>query len=161
MIAAEKKSVSRAAADCAHAAAVGVDACRVRIAESASVHRSPEVRVELEVGAAPFLAHRPEHALEVRLRLGMGAVDRVPRTVPPSAERHAIGSQRRAGGICDEPGGMLTKYERLFFSDERRDPDGRLESAAANVCKNSANASAKGRAGLEPIAHRTLIAVSD
>ena len=56
---------------------------------------------------------------------------------------------------------MLLKDVRLFFSDERRHPDGRLEAALANLFQNALHVAAKRRAGLEPVAHRRLIAVVD
>ncbi len=69
MVAPENEAVACAADDRVHAAAVGLDAGRARVVEPPAVHRTPEVRVELEVRAAPFGVHDVENALQVRLRL--------------------------------------------------------------------------------------------
>src|SRR5438876_4442555 len=103
MIAAEEKRVARAAHDRLHPATVRLDPRRVRIVETAAVHRAPEVRVELEVRAAPLLAHRRKETLEMLLDVRMRAVERVPRAATPASERHAIGAQRRTIRILDEP----------------------------------------------------------
>src|SRR5262249_40626890 len=113
MIAAEEESIARATRNRRHAAPVGFNPRRARIMEPSAVHRAPEGRIELEVGAPPLLAHRAEYALEVCLRLRMRSVDRVPRTAAPSAERHTIGSQRRAVGVANEPIGMLLEQMRV------------------------------------------------
>ena len=135
VIAAEDEAVARAAQDRLHPAAVGFDARRPRIVEASAVHRAPEVRVELEVGAAPFLPHRAEHVLEVLLHLGMRAVERVPGAAPPAAEGDLVRAQRLAVGVLDEPVGMLLEDVRSFLGDERRDPDRRLESALADLLR--------------------------
>src|SRR5439155_10182428 len=96
MIAAEDERIARAAKDRLHAAAIRFDARRLRIVETAAVHRAPEVRVQLEVGAAPFLPHRAEDVREMLLRIAVRAVERVPGTATPAAKGHAIGSQRCA-----------------------------------------------------------------
>ena len=131
------------------------------IVEPAAMHRAPEIGVELEIGATPFLAHGAKELFEMPLHLGMRAVERVPWPAPPAAERHAIGSQRRAGGVLDEPAGMLLKDRGLLFGNERRDPDRGLESAASNLIEHGAHAATERRAGREPVAHRALIPVVD
>src|SRR6185503_14374627 len=128
----------------------------IRIVEPSAMHRAPEVRVQLEVGAAPLATHGPEDAGEVILRAGMRTVQRVPWSAPPAAEGHAVRPKRRTSGLLDEPFRMLLEDSRLLFRDERRDPDRRLESAAPDLGEHRADVAAERRAGLEPVTHRAL-----
>ena len=136
MVAAEDERVAAAAQHRRHAAPIGLDARRARIVEAAAVNRAPEVGVELEIRAAPLVAHRREDALEMRLRFRMRAVERVPRATAPAAERDAIGAQRLAVIVFHEPVGMLLEEIRALFGDERRHPDRRLESAIADLLEH-------------------------
>src|SRR5262245_54037581 len=161
MVATEQKCVAGPAPDRLHAATIGLDARSLWIVKAPAVHRTPEIGVELEVAAAPFRAHRPEYRFKMCLRARMCTVDRVPRTATPSAESHAIGPQRRAGVVFDEPVGMLCEQFRFGFGDERRDPDGRLETLSSNRIEHRSNIAAKCGSGVEPIAHCALIAIVD
>ena len=73
----------------------------------------------------------------------MRAVERIPWSTSPAAEGDAIRSQRRAVGILDEPVRVLLKDARLFFGDERRDPDRRLEAALANLFEHALHVAAE------------------
>src|SRR5206468_11035939 len=57
VVAAEQEAVAGALDDRLHAAAVGLDAGGGGIVEVAAVDGAPEVGVQLEVGAAPVVAH--------------------------------------------------------------------------------------------------------
>src|SRR5260370_42615915 len=109
MIAAQNEAVPGAAQDRLHPAPVSFDAGRLRIVEHAAMHGAPEVRIELEVGATPLLAHGPEEAFQMLLRFRMRSIKRVPRPVSPPAEGHFVCGQRRAVGSLDEPIRMLLK----------------------------------------------------
>src|SRR5262249_31001865 len=115
MVAAEEKGVAGATSNRRHPAPVRLDARRARIVKAPAVHPSPEVRIELEVAAAPLSAHDAKQLLEVRLRARMRAVDRIPRTAAPAPERDAIGSEGRAVGASHEPLRMLLEDRGLLF----------------------------------------------
>src|SRR5262249_21278638 len=127
MIASENEALLRTAKNSLHSAAIGFDAGGVRVVETAAVHCAPEVRVQFEIGAAPFLAHRAEQALQMFLRFGMRAIKRVPGPAPPSAERDFARWQRRAFCVPDEPVGMPLKYVRIGLGDEWSYPDSRFK----------------------------------
>src|SRR5438105_3887910 len=95
------------------------------------------------------------------LRVGMRAIEHVPRTVTPSAERHAIGTQRCTVRVLDEPVRMRAEQIRFLFRDERRYPNRRLESACTDIGEHGSHVAAERRAGLEPVAHCTLVAIVD
>src|SRR5712691_11890961 len=128
MIASKQERVAAAAEDRLHPPAVRFHARRASIVKPSPVHRAPEVCIELEIGAAPFLTHRAEDLFEMLLRLGVRAVHRIPRTSTPAAERHAIGAKRLAAFVLDEPVAVLLEKPRSFLRNEGRHPDGRLES---------------------------------
>src|SRR5262249_21330000 len=159
MVAAEDEGVTRAAKNCLHAAPVRFDPGRAWIVKSAAVHRAPERRIQLEVRAAPLRAHGVKHALEMFLRTRMRAVEREPGSTPPATEGDAIGSQRRACFVFDEPVGMLLENGGGRFGDERCDPDRRLEAALVDLLEDAAHVAPERRAGVEPVAHRTLIPI--
>src|SRR5205085_32842 len=159
MIAAEDEARARAPEDRLHAAPVGFDACGARIVKTAAVNRAPEVCIEFEVGAAPTFAHGAKDQRKVLLRFGVRAVEHVPRAASPAAERDAIRAERFAFFVTHKPIRVLLEDVRLLFRDERRDPDGRLEAARANLFKYALHVAAESRARLQPIAHRRLIAV--
>src|SRR5258706_373506 len=94
MVATEDETISRAASNCFHTSSICLDARRFRIVETPAVHRAPEIRVQLEIGAAPFLPHRSEKRLEVSLYIRMAAVECVPRPPSPAGESHLIRGQR-------------------------------------------------------------------
>ena len=52
------------------------------------MHRSPEVSVQLEVGAAPLVSHGAEESLEVLLHLWIRPIQRVPWSSAPALEGH-------------------------------------------------------------------------
>src|SRR5439155_14357467 len=161
MIAAENEAVAGAAANRVHSAPICVDACCRRIMKPAAVDRAPEIRVELEIATTPLAPHRPEQLLEMLLHRGMRAVEDVPRTAPPPAERDAVGAKRRPIGVFDEPVAVLLKHLRRLFGDERRHPDRRLEPAFADLGEDALHVAAERRAGFEPVAHGGLIAIVD
>src|SRR6185437_5356214 len=115
----------------------------------------------LEIRAAPLALHRTKELFEVLLDRGMRAVEDVPWTTTPAAERDAIRSQRRAVGVFHKPVWMLLEDMRLLLSDERCDPDRRLEAARADLFQHALHVAAKRRAGFEPVAHSGLVAVVD
>src|SRR5688500_5064098 len=129
MVTPEDERIAGAAPHCGHAAPVGLNARRARIVEVAAVNGSPEVRIELEIRAAPLFAHRRKDMLEMRLRFRMRTVDRVPRTTAPPAERDAVSAQRLTLLVFHEPVRMLLEEIRAFFGDEGSHPDRRLETA--------------------------------
>ena len=152
MIAAEHERVAGAAKDRRHAAPIRFDARRARIVEAAAVKRAPEIRVELEVRAAPLVPHGSEQPLEMLLHVGVRAVERVPWASPPAAECDAIGAQRRAVVAAHEPVAMIAEDRRRLFGDERRNPDRGLESAAADRVHHRADVSTERGAGRQPVA---------
>src|SRR5438105_2403523 len=154
MVATQNETISRAAADGFHALPVGLNARRFGIMEPTTVDRAPEIRIELEVGAAPLFAHRAERLLEMLLHLGMSAIQHVPWSVPPSAKSYLAGHQRFIVSAADEPLWMLLENVGTLFGDKRSYPNGRLEAAFSNLFQNSDNVSAKCFARLQPIAHR-------
>src|SRR5205085_7438408 len=101
MIAAENETLARASSNGPHAAPIRFDARRAPVRKMAAVHRPPEVRVELEVGAAPLTAHRAKDRFEMSLSLRVRAVQRVPGAAPPAAEGDAVRAQRRTLGVFD------------------------------------------------------------
>src|SRR5262245_756268 len=133
MIAAEQERVAGATPDRLHSVPIGLNARRAGIVERSAVNRAPEVRIELEIGATPLAAHRAKDLLEMRLRAGMRAVDRVPGAAAPSSERDLVGAKRIAVRVLDEPVRMLLKQMRACFGDERRDPDRGLKAAFPNL----------------------------
>ncbi len=48
-----------------------------------------------------------------------------------------------------------------LLGNERRDPDGRLEAAIANLTEDRLHLATECAAGLQPIPHRRLIAIVD
>src|SRR5688500_18519397 len=86
-----------------HPPPVGLEARGAWIVEAAAVDRAPEIRVELEVGHAPPLAHGAEDLLEMCLRARMRAVHRVPGPAAPAAEGHAVRAQGSAVRVLHEP----------------------------------------------------------
>ena len=137
----------RPAQDRLHAAAVGFDARRFGVVESAPMHGAPEIGVELEVRAAPIGPHRAEQIFEVRLSLGVGSVERIPRAAPPSAEGDLVRRERLAVGAFHEPVGMLLKQVGTRLGDERRHPDRGLEAAPPDLFEHALHVAAKGFAG--------------
>src|SRR5262245_40075963 len=107
MIAAKDEGIAGALQHCLHTAAIGLDACSARIVKPSAVNRAPEVCIELEIGAAPLLAHRPKDVCQVRLRVRMRAVERVPGPAAPAAKRDPIRPQRLAAVVAHEPVRML------------------------------------------------------
>src|SRR5258708_21601612 len=93
VIATQDETVARAAQDRPHSVAIGFDARGLGIVERATMHSAPEIRVELEVGAAPVVAHGPDELFVMLFDLAMRSVEPVPAAMPPSAEGHAIGTQ--------------------------------------------------------------------
>src|SRR4051812_48643649 len=161
MVAAEDEAVAGAAEDRLHAAAVGLDARRLWIVEAPAVDRAPEIRVQLEVGDAPFATHGAEQVLEVRLHLWMRTIEDVPRTATPAAERDLVRTKRRVVCVLDEPVRMLLEDVRVFLGHERRHPDGRLEAALPNGVDHLAHVSPERGTGLEPVSHCGLVAIID
>src|SRR5215510_6364543 len=161
MIAAEHKTVLDAAQDRLHAETIRLDARRARVVKATAMNRAPEVCVELEVSAAPIALHGAKKFFEVLLHFRMSAVEHVPWTTSPAAKGDAIRSQRRAVRIFHEPVGVLLKHMRLFFRDERRDPDRWFETTLANLFEHALHVAAESGASLEPVAHGRLVAVVD
>src|SRR5262245_6686285 len=56
---------------------------------------------------------------------------------------------------------MLLEDVRFLFSDKRRNPDRRLESAGANLFEDGLDVSTESRSGFQPVAHGGLITVVD
>src|ERR1051325_9195115 len=148
VVAAENEAVARALQHRLHTATVGLDARSLRVPQLAAVHRAPKVRVELEIRDAPLVAHGAEDALQVLLHFGIGAIERVPRTAPPPLERDLVRGKRLAIFALHEPVGMLLKHVRTGLGDERRHPDGRLETLLADVLQHLLYAAAERAAGL-------------
>ena len=145
VVAAEDERVSRAPTHRLHAAAVGFDPRGARVVEPPAVDRAPEVRVELEVGAAPLRAHGAEDGLEVGLRLGVGAVERVPGAAPPAAEGHAVRAQGRPSASFTNQSGCCLEDVRALLGDERRHPDRGLEPARADLLQHALHVAAERR----------------
>src|SRR3954447_22471327 len=121
--------------------------------QPSAVHRTPEIRIQLEIRAAPIAAHRVEHVFKMLLNLGIGSVERVPWGVPPTGERHFIRRERLAGRIFSEPLWMLLKHMRLGFCNKRRDPDSGFELSIANFLEHAFDIAAEGLPCFEPVAH--------
>src|SRR6185369_13563901 len=94
MVAAKNETAGTAAKYRLHAAPVRLDPRCARIVKAPSMHRAPEIRVQFEVGTAPVTAHCAKDQLEMLLSFWIRAVQRVPRTTTPAAERHPVRSQR-------------------------------------------------------------------
>src|SRR6266487_1290221 len=103
MIASENETVLGPAQDRLHPASISLNARSLWIVQLASVHRTPEVRIEFEVCAAPIPAHRPEERLEMLLDCWVGAVERIPGPPPPAGECHLVRAQRLAVTVFHEP----------------------------------------------------------
>src|SRR5262249_10130178 len=106
MIAPKNEAIAGAFEDGLHASTVGLDAGRGRVVKTAAMDRSPEVGVELEVGAPPFVAHRAKDSFEVCLGAGVCPIENVPGAMTPTAESHAVRPQRCSAGVLDEPIGV-------------------------------------------------------
>src|SRR6185503_19114526 len=137
MITTQHETVFDAAQYRLHAATICFDSRRARIVKATAVNRAPEVRIELEVGAAPITLHDAEELFEMLLHFRMRAVEHVPWTTPPTTKCDAIRPQRFPLRVFHKPIGMLLKDFRFFFSDERRDPDGRLKTTLANLFQDT------------------------
>src|SRR6185369_5424506 len=137
MIATENKTVFHAAKNGLHAATISLDTRGAGIVELPAVNRAPEVRVEFEIGAAPLALHRAKKRLDVLLRLRVRAVEYVPWSTTPAAERHSIRAQRFAVAVFDEPVRVLLKHVRLLFGNKRRDPDRRFETSLADLFQHA------------------------
>src|SRR5437879_5934555 len=103
MITSQNERVSCSAPHHFHAAAISLYMGGFGIVQTPAGHDAPEISVQLEVSDAPVAAHRAKHVFEMRARLGMGSVQRVPRALSPSSKRHAIGRQRNALAVLHEP----------------------------------------------------------
>src|SRR5262245_53616843 len=90
MIASQNEAVAGAAQDRLHAASIRLDACGVRIVKAATVYRAPEIRIQFEIRAPPFAAHRSKERLEVFLNFRMRSVQHVPWSVSPAAKRDRV-----------------------------------------------------------------------
>src|SRR6266550_619057 len=88
MIATEDKAIAGASQNCCHPASIGLNASSQRVTKTAAVNGAPEIRVQLEIGAAPFTAHRAKQIFKVFLDLRMRAVENVPGPMPPTAKCH-------------------------------------------------------------------------
>ena len=69
MITTQNETIARPAQDRLHAATIGFNARGARIVKASSMNRTPEVRVELEISAAPLAPHRAKKRLEMLLDL--------------------------------------------------------------------------------------------
>src|SRR5918993_4594142 len=112
MVTTKDERIPGPAQHCGHAAPVGLDARRARIVKVAAVNRTPEVCIQLEIRAAPLIAHGRKDTFEMRLRVRMRAVDRVPGAPPPAAEGDSIGAERPALVVFHEPVRMLLEEVR-------------------------------------------------
>src|SRR5262249_31268801 len=110
MIAAEEETIAGATPDRLHPAPVRFNARGPWIMKAAAMNCAPEICVKLEIGAAPFLAHRGKNCFQMTLGCRMRTVERIPWSVTPTAEGYAIGTKRLSGGVFYEPIGMLREY---------------------------------------------------
>ena len=143
MIAAKNKTVARSAQDRLHAAAVSFNSRGPRIVKAAAMNCSPEVRVKLEIGATPLSTHRPKQLLKMFLHFRVRAVQYVPWTTSPAAERDSVRTKRFPSVIFHKPIRVLLENVRLLFSDKWSNPDRRLKSTMTNLLENVPNVSAK------------------
>ena len=91
----------------------------------------------------------------MRLHLRVRAVERVPRSAPPAAERDAIGSQRRAVGVLDEPVADAAGRRATLLPRRTARPRSPARNRAAGSASSTvAHVAAERRAGVEPVAHR-------
>src|SRR5258708_32304670 len=90
VIATHEQGVPRAAPYGCHPAPIGFNTRGLGIVTVTAGKRSPVSGVQLEVGAAPFSAHRPEDAFQPALRFGMSSIQGIPRAKPPASEPDPI-----------------------------------------------------------------------
>src|SRR5687767_925086 len=90
MIATEHETTAGPPKDRLHATPVSIDTRRAPVVKVSAVNRAPEVRVEFEVRATPLAVHRAKELFEMLLHLRVRAVQHVPWTTTPAAERYAI-----------------------------------------------------------------------
>lgn len=95
------------------------------------------------------------------LHLCVCAIEHLPGTASPTAERDLIGTQRLSFRVFNKPVWMLLEDARPLFSNKRRNPDRRLETTLANLLQNTLDVATKRGARFEPVAHRGLIAIVD
>src|SRR5687767_8335418 len=143
MVTAEDESVARAPQNCLHSPPVSFDASCLRVMQPPAVHRAPEVRIEFEVGAAPLAIHNPKQVFKMLLRRGMGTVERVPGSAPPTAERDTIGAHWIPFPVFHEPIRMVPEHARVLFRDEGSDPDCRFEASLTNLLEHAAHIAAE------------------
>src|SRR5688572_11419112 len=107
MIAAQNERAARPFDHRPHPTAVRLDACRPRVVETAAVHRSPKICVELEICDAPVTPHCAKNSFKVPLRIRMRPVHGVPAAFflyrTPPAERDLVRAQGFAVGALHEP----------------------------------------------------------
>src|SRR5688572_2282417 len=161
MIATKNETVFDTAKNRLHTAPVCVDARRARIVKVAAVNGAPEVRIEFEIGATPFALHGAKQGLEMLLHFRVCTVEHVPWATTPAAKRYAIRAQWFAVVVFHKPIRMLLNHARLFFRNERREPDRRFKASFAHLFQHALHVAAKCSAGLEPVGHRRLIAIVD
>src|SRR5215212_430426 len=159
MITAEHKTVFDSAKYRLHAATISFYSRRAWVVKTAAMNRTPEVRIEFEIGAAPLAFHRAKELFEMPLHFRMCAVEHVPWTTPPPTKRNSIRAQRLSVRVFHKPIRVLLKDLRLLLGDKRRNPDRRFKATPANLFQNALHVAAKRGAGLEPVARRRLIAV--
>ena len=132
MIAAKNEAPARSATNCRQSPPISLDTSGLGIMEAATVHCTPEIGVELEIGAAPLVAHGAEYFFQVLLHFRMRPIQRVPRSMSPSAKGDLAGRQRLIVGAANKPFRMLLENMGILLRDERSYPDGRLKPAPAS-----------------------------
>src|SRR5215475_10125355 len=143
MVAAQNEAVASPTADGLHAAPISLDASGLGIVKPAAMHGPPEIGVKLEVRAAPLLAHGVESLFEMFLYFRVSSVERIPRSVAPSSESDLAGDEGLIVVSADEPVGMFVEDVGALFRYKGRHPNGRFQSATADLFEDCDDVAAK------------------
>src|SRR5215211_9067245 len=90
MITTENETNTRARKYRLHPAPVGFNARRPPVLKTSAMYGAPKIGIKFKIGAAPILAHRPKDLLQMFLRFGVRAVERIPGTAPPTAKSDLV-----------------------------------------------------------------------
>src|SRR5215831_17579325 len=118
LVTAEYESVSGTFDDRLHPSAIRLDASSLWVVMTATVHRSPEVRIKLEIRAAPIIAHGAKDVFEMSLCFRISAVKRIPWTTSPPSKGDTVRTQWFSIGAFYKPVRMLLKEIRSLFSNK-------------------------------------------
>ncbi len=119
----------------------------------------PEVGIELEVVNAPLGTQGAKYLLQVRLHLGVGAIQHVPGGAAPAPVGDPLRGERQAILPFHEPVRVLLEHLRAGLGDKGGDPERRLATGGVDLpCQGRHPLLELGGRG-EPVPHPGLIAV--